>query len=51
MKRLLRPAIVIPLVAVLLFAAGVVYAVTTGLDEDAEDTLKIEIRAGAATWA
>jgi len=25
-------------------------AVTTGLDEDAENTLKIEIRAGAATW-
>ena len=35
MKRLLRPAIVIPLVAVLLFAAGVVYAVTTGLDSGA----------------
>jgi hypothetical protein len=37
MKRLLRPAVLIPLVAVLLFAAGVVYAVTTGLDSGAVD--------------
>ncbi len=28
-----------------------VSAVTTGLDEDAENTLKNEIRAGAAQWA
>ena len=35
MRRLLRPAIVIPGVAVLLFAGGVVYAVTTGLDSGA----------------
>jgi hypothetical protein len=34
-KRLLRPAVVIPLVAVLLFAGGVVYALTTGLDTSA----------------
>jgi hypothetical protein len=37
MKRLLRPAIVIPAVAVLLFAGGIVYAVTTGLDSGAVD--------------
>ena len=37
MKRLLRPAVVIPLVAVLLFAGGVVYALTTGLDSSAVD--------------
>ena len=35
MRRFLRPAIVIPAVAVLLFAGGVVYAVTTGLDSGA----------------
>ena len=35
MRRLLRPAIVIPAVAVLLFAGGVVYAVTNGLDSGA----------------
>lgn len=35
MRRLLRPAFVIPAVAVLLFAAGVVYALTTGLDSGA----------------
>ena len=37
MRRLLRPAIVIPAVALLLFAAGIVYAVTTGLDSGAVD--------------
>jgi hypothetical protein len=37
LKRLLRPAVVIPLVAVLLFAGGVVYALTTGLDSSAVD--------------
>ena len=37
MKRLARPAVVIPLVAVLLFAAGVVYAVVRGLDSSAVD--------------
>jgi hypothetical protein len=37
MRRLLRPAIVIPAVAVLLFGAGIVYAVTTGLDSGAVD--------------
>ena len=37
MKRLLRPAVLIPLVAVLLFAAGVVYAMTRGLDSGAVD--------------
>ena len=37
MRRLLRPAIVIPAVALLLLAAGVVYAVTTGLDSGAVD--------------
>ena len=37
MKRLLRPAIVIPAVAVLLFAGGILYAVTTGLDSGAVD--------------
>jgi hypothetical protein len=36
-RRLLRPAIVIPAVAVLLFAGGVVYAVTNGLDSGAVD--------------
>jgi hypothetical protein len=34
-RRLLRPAIVIPMIAVLLFAAGVVYAVVKGLDTSA----------------
>jgi hypothetical protein len=34
-RRLLRPAVVIPLVAILLFAAGVVYAVAKGLDTSA----------------
>ena len=37
MRRLLRPAIFIPAVAVLLFGAGIVYAVTTGLDSGAVD--------------
>ena len=37
MTRLLRPAVVIPAVAVLLFAAGIVYAVTNGLDSGAVD--------------
>ena len=37
MKRLLRPAIVIPLVAVLLFAGGIVYAALRGLDSGAVD--------------
>ena len=37
MRRLLRPAIVIPAVAVLLFAGGIVYAVTNGLDSGAVD--------------
>jgi hypothetical protein len=37
LKRLARPAVVIPLVAVLLFAAGVVYAVVRGLDSSAVD--------------
>jgi hypothetical protein len=37
MRRLLRPAIVIPAVAIVLFAAGIVYAVTTGLDSGAVD--------------
>jgi hypothetical protein len=36
-KRFLRPAVVIPAVAVLLFAAGIVYAFTTGLDSGAVD--------------
>ena len=35
MKRLLRPAFVIPAVAILLFAGGIVYAVTNGLDSGA----------------
>jgi hypothetical protein len=34
-RRFRRPAVVIPLVAVLLFAAGVVYAVFRGLDTSA----------------
>ena len=37
MRRLLPPAIVIPAVAIVLFAAGIVYAVTTGLDSGAVD--------------
>ena len=37
MRRFLRPAVVIPAVAILLFAAGIVYAVTTGLDSGAVD--------------
>ena len=37
MRRFLRPAVVIPAVAVLLFAAGIVYAFTTGLDSGAVD--------------
>jgi len=35
LRRLARPAVLIPLVAVLLFAAGVVYAVFRGLDSSA----------------
>jgi hypothetical protein len=34
-RRILRPAVVIPLIAILLFAAGVVYAVARGLDTSA----------------
>jgi len=34
-RPLLRPAVVIPGIAILLFASGVVYAVMTGLDSDA----------------
>ena len=37
MRRLFRPAIVIPAVAVLLFAGGILYAVTKGLDSGAVD--------------
>jgi hypothetical protein len=37
MRRFLRPAIVIPAVALLLFAGGIVYAVVTGLDSGAVD--------------
>ena len=37
MRRFVRPAILIPLTAILLFAGGVVYAVTTGLDTSAVD--------------
>lgn len=37
MRRLLRPAVLIPLAAILLFAGGIVYAVTTGLDPSAVD--------------
>jgi hypothetical protein len=37
LKRLARPAFLIPFVAVLLFAAGVVYAVVRGLDSSAVD--------------
>jgi hypothetical protein len=37
LKRLARPAVLIPLTAVLLFAAGVVYAVVRGLDSSAVD--------------
>ena len=37
MRRLLRPAIVIPAVALLLFAGGVVYAALRGLDSGAVD--------------
>jgi hypothetical protein len=36
-RRFLRPAIVIPAIALLLFAGGVVYAITTGLDTNAVD--------------
>ena len=37
MKRLLRPAIVIPAIALLLFAGGVLYAALRGLDSGAVD--------------
>ncbi len=37
MRRLLRPAIAIPAVALLLFAGGVIYAYTRGLDSGAVD--------------
>jgi len=37
MRRFLRPAIVIPAVALLLFAGGVIYAYTRGLDSGAVD--------------
>lgn len=37
MRGLLRPAVLIPLAAILLFAGGIVYAVTTGLDPSAVD--------------
>ena len=37
MRRLLRPAIVIPAVAIFLFAGGVLYAYTKGLDSGAVD--------------
>jgi hypothetical protein len=48
MRRLLRPAIVIPVVAVLLFAGGVVYAITTGLDSGAvEENEQVLADAGA----
>ena len=48
MKQLLRPAIVIPAVAVLLFAGGIVYAVTTGLDSGAvEENEQVLADAGA----
>jgi hypothetical protein len=48
MRRLLRPAIVIPAVAVLLFAGGIVYAVTTGLDSGAvEENERVLADAGA----
>jgi hypothetical protein len=49
MKRLLRPAIVIPAVAVLLFAGGIVYAVTTGLDSGAVDENE-QVLAGAGVY-
>jgi hypothetical protein len=48
MRRLLRPAIVIPAVAVLLFAGGVLYAITTGLDSGAvEENEQVLADAGA----
>ena len=37
MRRLLRPAIVIPAIALLLFAGGVLYAALRGLDSGAVD--------------
>ena len=37
MRRLLRPAIVIPAIALLLFAGGVLYAALKGLDSGAVD--------------
>lgn len=37
MRRLLRPAVLLPLAVVLLFGGGVLYAVTTGLNAGAVD--------------
>jgi hypothetical protein len=36
-RRLARPAVLLPLTVLLLFAGGVVYALTTGLDSSAVD--------------
>jgi hypothetical protein len=47
-RHFLRPAIVIPLVAILLFAGGVVYAVTTGLDSSAVDENERTLAAAGA---
>jgi hypothetical protein len=47
-SRFLRPAIVIPLIAILLFAGGVVYAVTTGLDSSAVDENERTLEAAGA---
>jgi hypothetical protein len=48
MRRFFRPAVVIPAVAVLLFAAGVVYAYTRGLDSGAvEENEQMLADAGA----
>ena len=48
MRRFVRPAVVIPLAALLLFAGGVVYAVTTGLDTSAVDANERVLAAAGA---
>jgi len=48
MRRLLRPAVLIPLAALLLFGGGVLYAVLSGLDTSAvEENTTVLVQAGA----
>jgi hypothetical protein len=47
-RKLVRPAILVPLVAIALFAAGVVYAVVKGLDSSAVDENKQTLESAGA---